>query len=341
MNGLKQLALKDAENVCSKVNFSELKGKRVLVTGASGLVGVCFLACLNLLAQRFSNDLHVFAVTKSPDNDFTRSLLDYKGASVLSGDLTDRIFLDSLPEVDYVIHAAGYGQPGLFMENPLATIKLNTLVTCCLIEKLSKSGKFLFVSSSEVYSGLSTPPFSELDIGTTNTTHPRSCYIESKRCGEAICNASRTKGIQAKSARLGHTYGLGTKLNDRRVINSFIQQAIQKQRIDLLDKGLAIRNYCYVSDAVEIMWDVLLRGKEPIYNVGGPFQISIAGLANLIGNYVEVPVNFPEKSEPLSGAPDNVFLSMKLVESEFGKVDYVSFEEGIKRTIDWQKLLYL
>ncbi len=341
MNGLKELALKDGEKICNKVNLSELKGKRILITGASGLVGITFLACLNLLVQKFSNDLQVVAVTKSSDNDLVRSLLNFKTANVLDGDLTDRNFLDSLPEVDYVIHAAGYGQPGLFMENPLATIKLNTIATCCLIEKLSASGKFLFVSSSEVYSGLSTPPFSESDIGITNTTHPRSCYIESKRCGEAICNASRTKGIQAKSARLGHTYGPGTKRNDRRVINSFIQQGIQKGKIDLLDKGLAIRNYCYVSDAVEIMWHILLRGKEPIYNVGGLFHINIAGLAELIGNYLGVPVNFPEKSESMAGAPENVFLNMKLVEHEFGKVDYVSFEEGIKKTVDWQKLLYL
>jgi len=143
------------------------------------------------------------------------------------------------------------------MEKSTKTLKLNTETTFYLFDKLKKNGKFLFLSTSEVYSGLANPPHKESEIGTTNTTHPRSCYIEAKRCGEAICNAHREKGVQSKSARLSLAYGPGTKPNDLRVINSFIQKALQGKR-ELLDQGEAKRTYCYKSDKTEIMETVLI-----------------------------------------------------------------------------------
>ena len=98
-----------------------------------------------------------------------------------------------------------------FMQNPVKTLQLNTSTTLLLFEKLLPGGKFLFISTSELYSGLSHPPFTEQQIGTTNTTHPRACYIEGKRCGEAIVNAFREQGVNAKSARLALAYGPGTE----------------------------------------------------------------------------------------------------------------------------------
>jgi len=227
------------------------------------------------------------------------------------------------------------------MENPTKTLKLNTLATFILFDKLNTGGKFLFISSSEVYSGNKNFPYKETEIGKTNTDHQRSCYIEAKRCGEAICNAQRIKGINAKSVRLSLAYGPGTKPNDQRVLNSFIQKAIESKEIKLLDKGEAKRTYCYITDAVEIMWHVLLNGKEAIYNIGGESKTTISELAKKIGRYMDVPVIFPKSSEnTLSGAPEDVCLDMKKVKNEFNKSNFTSLDEGLKKTIEWQKILY-
>lgn len=196
------------------------------------------------------------------------------------------------------------------------------------------------MSTSEVYSGLPNPPYHENQIGTTNTTHPRSCYIEGKRCGEAICNAYRAQGVAAQSARLSLAYGPGTKSTDKRVINNFIFKALNG-KIDLLDHGEAKRTYCYISDAVEILWHILLKGKEPIYNVGGNSKITIADLAKKIAAYTGAVVEFPQSlNSAMAGAPEDVSLDMSLVEKEFGKRDYVSLDEGLQRTIAWQRALY-
>lgn len=340
MDKLAEAILKDAQVICQKINFKELLGKKILITGASGLVGNYFLATLKILATKNPGKIQTTAITHNELFPYQKYLLDYQGANILQGDLADYNFCKNLPSADYIIHAAGYGQPGRFLEDPVKTLKINTLATFALLEKLPPKGKFLFISTSEVYSGLTTPPHKEEEIGTTNLAHPRSCYIEAKKCGEAICNAYRAKGIAAKSARLCLAYGPGTKPNDQRVINSFIQKALQG-KINLLDQGQAKRTYYYIADAVETLWKILLLGKEPVYNVSGETKITIKELAQKIGKYLDAPVILPKNTgHKITGAPEEVWLDTTMAQKEFGKIKYVSLDEGLKKTIKWQKELY-
>ncbi|MDE2142029.1 MAG: NAD-dependent epimerase/dehydratase family protein [Elusimicrobia bacterium] len=327
----------DAERILAQVDLSWLRGRTILVTGASGLIGGYVLACLKRFADAQPGAFEAVVVSRGPLPRHLASFTDSRGLRAVSGDLADDGFCAGLPAADCVIHAAGYGQPGRFLEDPVKTLRLNTAATFSLLEKLRPGGKFLFVSSSEVYSGLSRPPYKESQIGTTNTTHPRACYIEGKRAGEAICGAYRTRGVDAKSARLAHAYGPGTKAGDRRAVNAFIGKALDG-KLTLLDRGEANRTYCYVSDAVEILWNVLLKGREPVYNVGGDSRVTIGDLARKIGKYLDVPVKFPERGQDMAGAPEDVSLDMSLVHEEFGARDYVPLDEGLSRTIDWQKL---
>ena len=340
-NPLISIIEKDVLNVLAAADLQDLAGRTILLTGASGLLGIYFLASLRELSHRNSAPLSVTAVVHSELTEPFKSFVAYENVRVLRGDLTDIAFLNELGTFDYIIHAAGYGQPGRFMEDQVKTLQLNTSTTLALFNRLAKHGHFLFLSSSEVYSGLSNPPYREAQIGTTNTTHSRSCYIEAKRCGEAICNAFRARGVNASSARLALAYGPGTKPGDRRVINSFIERGATKGKISLQDAGTARRTYCYVSDAIEILWHILLRGTKPIYNVGGFSRTTIAELARKIGLHMMVQVEFPEDVQELSGAPDDVYLDMSVITSEFNKTQYVSFDEGLARTIAWQEALYL
>ena len=332
MNKLVSIIEEDVERICSKVDLTRLAGARILVTGASGLVGTYLLACLKKVPVR------VIAVMQNEPLPYFKELITNK-VSLLYGDLTDYDFCRRLPSVDCVIHAAGYAQPGKYMADPIKTLKLNTVVTLQLFEKLTTEGKFLFISTGQVYNGLPNPPFKEDQIGRTSTTDPRSCYIESKRCGEAISYEYRIKGYDAKIARLSLAYGPGTKPGDCRALNVFIQKAIEG-KIDLLDSGAALRTYCYVSDAVEIIWHILLDGKEPIYNVGGNSRTTIKGLANKIGILLSAPVIFPSALQTLVGSPTDEYVDMTKVENEFLKKDYIPLDIGLIRTIEWQQALY-
>lgn len=328
----------DAVTILKNIDLSELGGKTILVTGASGLIGIHFLACLSQVRNNMVKPFKVIGVVNRDPLPFVKEFLAYEEACIIQGDLTDIDFCRSLPSADYIIHAASYGQPIRFMENPLKTLKLNTQATYILFEKLKPGGKFLFVSTSELYIGLINPPFKERDIGITNTNHPRACYIEAKRCGEAIVNVYRESGVDAKSVRLAAAYGPGTRQDDKRVISSFIQKAFHEE-IKLLDHGRAVRAYCYVTDAVEIMWNVLLQGREAVYNVGGIYKNTIGEVANTVGEFMNVPVIYPDTIDEVNGSPGKSWLDMTKVQQEFGKTDYVSIEEGIRKTIEWYKVL--
>src|SRR3989338_8212311 len=101
-----EMLLADAGTVCERLDLSFLRGKSVLVTGASGLLGTHFLASLKAFAGK-GNDVETVAVTRSAPPEYINALLDYGGSRVICGDLADDGFIASLPKADVIIHAAG------------------------------------------------------------------------------------------------------------------------------------------------------------------------------------------------------------------------------------------
>lgn len=187
----------------------------------------------------------------------------------------------------------------------------------------------MYISTSEVYSG-AIPPYVEGILGTTTPEHARACYIESKRCGEAICMAYKEKGFNVKIIRLALAYG-ATKLGDTRVLNQFIEQGLTGH-ITLRDSGEAVRTYCYVQDAVELMWKILLKGKRTVYNVGGFSKVTIAELATEIGRLMNATVTIPKNDTGLKDAPESVCLDMNRTLEEFDQ-KFTSLDKGLKLTI--------
>ncbi len=318
---------------CTDLNF--LNGKSVLVTGASGLMGSYFAQVLMHLGSIGKGPSKLFLTSRTGKFQFNPGNL----AEIIEGNLADRDLLDKVPDADVVIHAAGYGQPDKFLENEFLTLELNTTVTLNLINKVNQGGKFLFLSTSEVYSGLEVPPFLETQIGTSNTDHQRAPYIEAKRTGEAITHVAYKQGnIDAKSVRLSLAYGPGTKNDDSRVMNSFIRQALLKQSIEMFDLGQSMRTYCYLNDAIEMCFVALGKGKESIYNVGGISRIRIRDLAKLICDLTGSELISPlSDSHGLKGAPSDVWLDIHKITDLNKKRNFIEIEEGVKRTINWQK----
>ena len=336
---LDDVVYEDVASVYERVDFSALAGASVLVTGASGLIGSYLVASLcHLLRQGLP--VRVTAVVRSDPPPQLAAIEAAGQVEILRLDLADPHSYERLPRADAIVHSAGYAQPSVFTCDPRTTLHVNSSATSALMTRLNSGGRFLFVSSSEVYSGLRKSLLSEEDIGTTTPYHPRAAYIEGKRCGELICYIERQQGIEAKSARLGHIYGPGTKRLDRRAMNVFIEQAIRLGHIRLLDEGRAVRTYCYVADAVELLWQVLLHGREVVYNIGGKSRITIAELAATVAAITGASVSGPTLQQEIVGAPEDVCLDVTRVETEFGKTQYVPLEDGLRRTVAWQRSLY-
>lgn len=311
-------------------------GRTILVTGASGLVGSHFLKLFSRLRSVGIQIPRITAVTRS--GKFAESNSDLSELDVRVGDLGDWRFVEALPESDLVIHSAGYGQPGKFLHDPFLTMKLNTEVTERLLKKTIGGGEFLFLSTSEVYSGLKTPPFSEHQIGTTNTNHPRAPYIEAKRCGETyVVIAQEQQKIRSVAVRLALAYGPGVKHDDSRVLNEFVRAGLSKRQIKLRDSGNAMRTYVFISDAIRMMVAVLVRGSDSIYNIGGTSRVSILELANCIGKLTESEVILPENECALIGAPEDVYLDLTETLKFVKQKNFVDLETGLSRTIQWHR----
>lgn len=307
----------------------------MLITGASGLLGSYFATLFQVFNRDFGGNVKLFLVSKS--DQYQISIYD---AVRLKLDLSQESNLNQVGEFDVIMHCAGHAQPSLFQKSPVSTLMINSTATVELMKKLKKGGVFLFLSSSEVYSGSNQSPHKESDIGVTGPSHPRSAYIESKRFGEAIiCNSHIDfPEVKTFAARLSLAYGPGVKNSDTRVLNQFITKALKFGVIELLDSGVAHRTYCYVSDAVEMLISIIMSGGHKIYNVGGQSHTTILELAKLIAAKTNSNINLPRHSEFAQiGAPVNVSLDLDRIMTLTGKSTFVSLNDGLDRTIKWFK----
>ena len=334
---LLKLLEKDAQYVNERVSLNSLDGLEITITGASGLVGLNIISAINYYNNYLAKKrIYVNALTFTKPHGIIKEIYVENSIKSIYGDLDDCNFIKNVPLSDCIIHSAGYGQPGKFLENKIKTIAINTTATIGLSKRLKEFGRFLYLSSSEVYSGCLNEKNTEEDIGTTAPNHPRSCYIEGKRSGEAIVNILRESGINASSARLALAYGPGVKSNDKRALNQFIQQGING-KITLLDSGESVRTYGYISNVVIMLLNILIKNNNTVYNVGGISKISIRELANKIGEIMRVDVVVPESDSFLKDAPKSVELDLSRIESEYKIANYVGLDQGLKNTIEWIK----
>ena len=324
----------DATQIADCCDLSWLEGKEVLLTGSSGLFGTYILYTLHELYRRGTGPQKVYAVIHRTVPPHLQDLENCSWLDFIQGDLSDGDFCESLPTADAIIHASGYGQPGKFLEAPVSALRQNTIATFTLIGKLKAGGKFLFVSSGAVYAENPKAEYMETDISFATVEHPRICYIEGKRCGEAICELYRREGKNIKIVRPSFTYGPGVRMDDVRVLYEFIRKGMSGV-ISMRDQGKGIHIYENILDAVEEMWNVLLHGRQSVYNLAGHSEISIYELAQKIGASLGAEVVRPAEDNTVPGAMMKQRVNSDRVEQEFGKQNFVSMDAGLDRTIAW------
>lgn len=345
---------KDCREYLDKIDLSPLHDKTVLVTGANGLIGTYLIYMFYLKNKINKANINVIAASKSPpckalEDIFNRDIKaqeKLKNNSNLyefhSVDLTQDSF-DWIKNTDYIIHGATYAQPGKFLRNYHDTIQLNTVVTEKLLKKAgSNNAKFLFLSSSEIYGepDKQNIPTDENYPGLCSAVNVRAIYSESKRMGETLCFAYKNfEGVDAKIARISMTYGPGVKLTDERVLAQFLNQALNYKKIVMLDDGSKVRTFCYISDCVLMLLNILIYGSDLVYNVGGKDSITIKELAQKICELTGSTLSQDNSSQPqeqnIKVSPERVELDINKAVTEFRLNQFKPFRDGLIRTIEW------
>ena len=309
-----------------------LAGSTILITGVTGLIGQSLVKRLREFEVEHQIEFNLVGTSLS--GSLPTGLVDWSRISVHAGDLADETVLASLPAFDYVVHGATYGQPSRFMADQFGTLRLNSIVTDGLMRKCRR--RFLFVSSSEVYSGLPNERFVESQVGTTGLDHPRAAYIEGKRFGEMLCLHPPRHLESANVARLSLAYGPGPRLDDRRVLNELIVRGVRNRVVDLRGGASSLRSYLFASDAADYLLTILTAGNGTVYNVGGHEAVSLGELAARIAGILEVPrADVLETQQGGIGAPAEVRLNMDRVDSLLGNMETVSLDDGLRATIEW------
>lgn len=322
----------DANYLLNRINLPNLENARILVTGSSGLIGGNIL---NYLNQLLLSGKHVFDVDALSVQPRVGTSEFHKRIHFQTGDLSMGIRKFNFKKYNYIIHAATYGQPGKFVTKSLDTLALNGPIVIELTNLLEDDGTFLFLSTSEIYSGSTISPSSESDLGRVPIKSARGAYVYGKIFGE-VALLQLSEKYRIRIGRIALSYGPGTKLSDSRVLNQLIQRGNTSHAIELADAGDAIRTYCYVRDTVEMLLNITFWGQSEIYNVGGISKVTIRELGEEISKIMKVPFSYPSVSKNHLDAPKQVELNISKYRNEFGEMEFMPLKEGLSRTIEWQ-----
>ncbi len=314
-------------------NCDALKNKTFLITGASGLVGSNIICYLDFLNKTRGLNIKIIGVVRSAIEKWVSIS---KNIRYLKQDLSSKPLSGNL-KFDYCMHFATYGQPKKFLAHPKETVELNIHVLFNLLELAKKNhAVFLYPSSSEIYGEADEKhiPTEESYYGFVNTLSERAIYAESKRLAETICFLY-SKKTNVKIARLLICYGPGVKYDDQRVYAEFIKKAQNSGEITMMDEGKALRTLCFISDAIEMLLNILLNAHEMVYNVSGRETVTIKQLAEIIAKINHAKLSSSIAPKNISGTPDRSALSNKKYVREFNKKKFVGLVEGLKATSVW------
>jgi dTDP-glucose 4,6-dehydratase len=303
---------------------------KALITGGAGFLGSHL--CDRLLNEGIEVICMDNLITGSTDN--IAHLAGHPRFTFIHHDVTHYIFLEG--KLDYILHFASPASPIDYLQLPIQTLKVGALGTHKVLGLAkAKNARLLLASTSEVYGDPLVHPQSEEYWGNVNPIGPRGVYDEAKRFAEAMTMAyHRTHGVNTRIARIFNTYGPRMRLQDGRVVPSFILQALQGQDLTVFGDGKQTRSFCYIDDLVEGIFRLLLSDEVNPINLGNPDEFSILDFANevlaITGSSSKIihhplPVDDPQVRRP------DIQKASKILQWK----PKVILREGIKKTIPY------
>ena len=303
---------------------------RVLITGAAGFLG-------SHLADRFLADGHSVVgldnfVTGHPDN--IAHLIGNERFSFIRHDVSTFTYVEG--PLDGVLHFASPASPIDYLELPIQTLKVGSLGTHnALGVAKAKGARFFIASTSEVYGDPLVHPQTEAYWGNVNPVGPRGVYDEAKRFAEAITMAYHTyHGVDTRIVRIFNTYGPRMRPRDGRVVSNFIVQALTGEPLTIYGDGSQTRSFCYVSDEIEGIYRLFMKGDHNPTNIGNPDEYTVKQLAELVVELTATKSRIVHEplpaDDPKVRKPD-----ISRARSMLGWEPSVKVRDGLARTIEY------
>ena len=307
--------------------------KKLLVTGGAGFIGNCFIRhilkkypdykVINLDALTYAGNIaNLDDVKNNPNYKFVH------------GDICDKnLVADLMPEVDTIVNFAAESHVDRSITGPEIFIDTNVKGTLNLLQNAKKFGidRYLQVSTDEVYGSLGTTGY----FYETTPLSPNSPYSASKASADMLVRAyHETYGMPTLNTRCSNNYG--PYQYPEKLIPYFISLLLKGEKVPVYGDGLNVRDWLYVYDHCEAIDVVLHKGKVgEVYNIGGHNEKTNMEITKLIISAMGKDESSIKYVQDRLGHDRRYAISNDKITSELGWKPSLTFEEGIKITIDW------
>ncbi len=333
----------------TELPWNKLQKKTILISGASGLIASCFI---DVLMRKNQNGLNckVYALGRNVEKAKTRFSPYWESNlfEFINHDINTPLEIDA-DTMDYVIHMASNTHPVAYATDPIGTVTTNIIGTYNMLDFAVEHNtvRFAFTSSNEIYGENRGDAefFDEHYCGYIDSNTMRAGYPESKRCGEALCQAyKKQKNLDIVIPRFTRSYGASMLMTDTKAISQFIRKGIAGEDIVLKSAGTQYYSYTYVADAVAGLLTVLLKGENgEAYNIADePGDIMLKDLAAAIAEVSRTKVVF-ELPDDVEKAGYSTATKARLDGSKLKQLGWsmkYDVKSGIQRTVQILRCCY-
>lgn len=339
------LYMEDVHRVATlNLPWEKLQDRSLMLSGATGLLG-SFLVDV-ILEKNQTDDLNctVYALGRNEQKARERfsKYADNHRLEFIRYDVKEPFVRDDMGTVDFILHLASNTHPMQYSTDPIGTITTNVIGLQNMLEfaVTHHTERFAFASSNEIYGENRGDAefFGENYCGYINCNTMRAGYPESKRCGEALCQAYKAqKGLDVMIPRFTRSYGPTMLMSDTKAISQFIKKGIAGEDIVLKSAGTQHYSYTYMADAVSGLLTVLLIGESgEAYNIADESgDIMLKDLAVVVAEYAGKKVIF-EIPDAVEAAGYSTATKARLDGAKLRKLGWkpgYDIKTGLKRTL--------
>ena len=326
----------------------------VLITGGAGFIGSNFIPFI-LEKQKDLSVVNLDLLTYAGDLKNLKEVENHPNYTFVEGDICDRQFIEDLFKkynFKSVIHFAAESHVDNSINKPDAFVKTNVFGTFNLLDvaknywlddsntykKEFKNSRFHHISTDEVYGSLG-----ETGFFTEKTPYaPNSPYSASKASSDFLVRSYfHTYGLNVVTTNCSNNYG--PKQHDEKLIPTIIRKALSGENIPIYGDGKNVRDWLYVIDHCKGIELVFRNGKAgETYNIGGNNECNNLYIANKICSVLdEIYPKEKTYKEQITFVKDRLghdfryAIDATKIENELGWQAEESFDEGIKKTINW------
>ena len=306
---------------------------KILVTGGAGFIGSCFIRHM-LKKHPDYKIINLDCLTYAGNIENLNDVKDDKRYTFIKGDICDKNLVNEIMEnVDCVVNFAAESHVDRSIEGPEIFIETNVKGTLNLLQSALKNKiqRYLQVSTDEVYGSLGSEGY----FYETTPLSPNSPYSASKAGADMLVRAYfETYKMPNLITRCSNNYG--PYQYPEKLIPFFITKLLKGEKVPVYGDGLNVRDWLYVYDHCSAIDTVLHKGKiGEIYNIGGHNEKTNIEITKLILNAMGKDESSIEYVQDRLGHDRRYAISNDKIQSQLGWEPSLTFEEGIKITIDW------